>query len=167
MKKSIFIITLSLISFLSHAQKDSSQTPILDKTEHLIDKYSVKIAETFVNTIEASKPVAKEAFKTVVMLQIAKGIAYLLPIMAFIIFFVMFISEYNRIDSILKSENVPSHMNKHCGPMDEDNVTPKIVLSLIFSCIFMIMSFFCTYSGVVHLIAPKWFAIKEIIGLFK
>lgn len=160
----MFIFTLTASS---QTKDTTSKTPLLDKTEHLVDKYSAKIADGFVSVIEQSKPMAKEAFQSVVMLQIAKGIALLLPLLAFIVFSVIFFNEYKRIDTILKSDNVPNHMDGNCGPMDEDNITPKMTLSLIGVVLFCILSCLCTYSAILHLIAPKWYAVKEIIELFK
>lgn len=169
MKQTIIAVLMFIFALTASSQtKDTtSKTPLLDKTEHLVDKYSAKIADGFVSVIEQSKPMAKEAFQYVVMLQIAKGIALLLPLLAFIVFSVMFFSEYKRIDTILKSDNIPNHMNGNYGPMDEQNITPKIIFSLIGVVSFCTVSCLYTYSDVLHLIAPKWYAVKEIIELFK
>lgn len=165
MKKLLLLIILSL-SINLFAQ-DSSKTPILDKTEHLVDKYSSKIAETFSTTMEKATPIAKEGFKMAVTVQVAKGIALLLPLVAFLIFSFLFVKEYKNIQKLLSLDSVPLHMNKHYGPFNEDNINPLLVFSLILSVITGILSIICTYSGVLYLIAPKWFAIKEIIELLK
>ena len=117
--------------------------------------------------MESAKPFVKEGFQTVVMLQIAKGIGYLLPLILFIIFLILMINEYKRIDNILKSDNVPEHMNNRYGPTGESNVTPIFILYLIFSAILFLASLTFTFDGITHIIAPKWFAIKEIIELLK
>ena len=144
-----------------------SQTPVLDKTEQLVDKYGGKLANAFSETIEGAKPMVKETFETVVMLQIAKGIGCLLPLFFFIIFMYLFKKEYDRINAILASDNVPDHMNSSYGVFGEDNVNVFIILYLIFAVISFILALIFTYDGVLYLMAPKWFAIKEIIGVFK
>ena len=85
--KNLVLFILLIIGNIIYAQDSiKTQTPILDKTEHLVDKYSSKIADTFISTMESAKPFVKEGFQTVVMVQIAKGIGYLLPLILFIIF---------------------------------------------------------------------------------
>lgn len=166
--KNLMLFILLIIGNIIYAQDSiKTQTPILDKTEHLVDKYSSKIADTFISTMESAKPFVKESFQTVVMLQIAKGIGYLLPLVFFFIFFNLMINEYKRIDNILKGDNIPEHMNIRCGPTDEWNITPIFILYLIFSSILFLISLVYTFDGITHIIAPKWFAIKEIIELLK
>jgi hypothetical protein len=165
MKK--ILLVLSLFIATATFSQDSSKTPVLDKTEQLVDKYGGKIADAFMNTMESAKPLAKEGFKSVVFLQIAKGVGGMIPAIIFIIAFSMFYSEYDKIDAVLKSDNVPNHMDSGYGPFGEDNINPKLILTLIASCIFLIVSCFTVYDGLLHLISPKWFAIKEIIELFK
>lgn len=166
--KNLVLFILLIIGNIIYAQDSiKTQTPILDKTEHLVDKYSSKIADTFISTMESAKPFVKEGFQTVVMVQIAKGIGYLLPLILFIIFLILMINEYKRIDNILKSDNVPEHMNNRYGPADSLNVTPIFILYLIFSAILFLASLIFTFDGITHIIAPKWFAIKEIIELLK
>jgi hypothetical protein len=165
--RKLLLLSCLFISTSLLSQKDTSATPLLDKTEHLVDKYSSKIADAFMSTMENAKPLAKEGFESVVMLQIAKGIGMLLPLLFLFVFIVMFNSEYNRIDTILKSDKIPAHMYAKGGPFEEDNVTPKLILNLIGLILCSIMTFIFTYDGVLHLLSPKWFAIKEIIELFK
>lgn len=166
--KNLVLFILLIIGNIIYAQDSiKTETPILDKTEHLVDKYSSKIADTFISTMESAKPFVKEGFQTVVMVQIAKGIGYLLPLILFIIFLILMINEYKRIDNILKSDNVPEHMDNRYGPTEESNVTPIFILYLIFSAILFLASLTFTFDGITHIIAPKWFAIKEIIELLK
>ena len=110
---------------------------------------------------------AKEGFYVAVKLNIAQGIGELLPLIFSIIFGYIFIKEYNRINNILNSDKVPNNMNENYGPMDEYNVTPLLIMSLIFTCILFILSLIFTISGIKHLIAPEWYAIEDIINLFK
>lgn len=144
-----------------------TKTPTLDKVEQLVDKYSVKVANVFVATMEKATPVAKEGFRAAVWYQVAKGIAGVIPFFLFITFLLLLINEYNSIYKVLGSENVPQHMNKCKGPLDEKNVTLKFFIYLILFVASTAISVFYVYDGVIHLLAPKWFAIKEVIELVK
>lgn len=168
MKKLFLTLAFMFCGLIYSTPKDTiqSQTPILDKTEKLVDKYGSKIAYTFSRTIEGAKPMVKETFETVVMLQIAKGIGCMLPLVFFIIFMYLFKKEYDRINAILASDNVPDHMDSSYSVFSEENCSVFIIIYLIFSAICFIAAMFTTYNGVLYLMAPKWFAIKEIIGVF-
>ena len=69
----------------------------------------------------------------------------------------MFNREYKRIDKL----------NNEHGPLDDNNVTPQIFIYIIIMIIFFILACICTYDGITHLVAPEWYAIKEVISLFK
>lgn len=174
MKKLLLCAALFISSF-TFAQKavdsvkdtTASATPILDKTEKLVDKYGGKIADAFMSTMEKAKPMAKEGFESVVWLQIAKGVAGVLPLILCIIFMIIFVKEYRKIDNLLKSENVPKNMDNHYGPFDSCNINPILTGSFILTGIMVIVTVFTIADGIQHLIAPKWFAIKEIIDLIK
>ena len=170
MKKLLLFVVLMFCTLSYSATKEvapKTETPVLDKTEQLVDKYGAKMVDAFSSTIEKTKPMAKEAFETVVMLQIAKGIACLLPLLMFILFLYLFKREYDRIQNILMSDNVPKNMDGRYGVFDDSNVTPFIIIYLLLFVACFIFSMFTTYDGIIHLLAPKWFAIKEIVGLFK
>lgn len=168
MKKFIFIVfMLFSLTTLAETSKDSIIKPsTAQEVERLVDKYGGKIVNGFNIVVEKATPVAEQGFKIAVRLNIAHGIACLLPLLFFFIFSRTFFNEYNRIENILKSDNVPDHMDKRYGVMGEDNMTPKLTLSLIALCITFILSCIFTVSGVKHLIAPEWYAIKDIIDLF-
>ncbi len=170
MKKLLLFVVLMFCTLSYSATKEvapKTETPVLDKTEQLVDKYGAKMVDAFSSTIEKTKPMAKEAFETVIMLQIAKGIANLLPLLFFIIFLYLFKKEYDRIQNILISDNVPENMSSRRGVFDDCNLTPFIIIYLIFLIVCFIVAMITTYDGITYLLAPKWFAIKEIIGLFK
>jgi hypothetical protein len=156
-----------LISLITYSQtvKDSLSTS--QNVERLIDKYGGKISEGFNNVVEKTTPVAKEGFYIAVKLNIAHGIGLLLPLLFFFIFGYIFIKEYNKIENILKSDNIPRHMSKNHGPMENDNTTPLLIISLVAIVILSVVSLFTTMPGIKHLIAPEWYAIKDIIELFK
>lgn len=165
--KQLLVGTFLMFSFISFAQKDSSTTSVLDKTEQLIDKYGAKLASSFMTVIESSKPLVKETFEVVIWLQVAKGIGHILPLVFFIIFIVIFFSEYNKLDTILKSDKVPNYLDKKYGPFDPSNINTKMIITLMFSLITFALTIFTLYDGILYLLAPKWYAIKEIIGAFK
>lgn len=73
MKKLLFAL-LIFTGQMCFAQDTSkkSETPVLDKTEQMIDKYGGKIADVFSSAMETAKPAAKEGFRALVMLQITK-----------------------------------------------------------------------------------------------
>lgn len=172
MKKILILFTLLFSVMFSYANDSipdslASKTPVLDKTEHLIDKYGSKIADTFARSLETAKPIAKEAFQSIVYLQIAKGVGLLLPLVFFIVFLILLKKEYDKIDNILNGNSIPEHMNSRKGPLDEDNITPFLIIYLALVVISLILAIINTYSGVLHLLAPRWYAFKEIIELFK
>ena len=169
MRKLIILFLLMFTTLIfSQTPLDTIQKPSTSQeVERLVDKYGGKIVDSFNTVVEKSTPVAKEGFYVAVKLNIATGVAHLLPLLFFFIFGYIFLKEYKRIDNILKSDNVPKNMCKSCGPTYEDNITPLLICSLIFTCILFILSCIFTTSGIKHLIAPEWYAIKDIISLFK
>jgi hypothetical protein len=169
MKKQLILILLLLTS-VSYTFADS--IPTLDTStiynaERIIDKYSGKISESFSEGIKQVAPVAKQSFYMVVKLQIAKGISLFLPLLLAIIFLFLFYKEYKRIETILASGNVPNHMNSHYGVFSDDNCNPLLIIYMAFGIMFLIGSVFTTIDAITYVIAPEWYAIKEIIDLFK
>lgn len=144
-----------------------SATPTLDKVEQLVDKYSVKVANVFVATMEKATPIAKEGFQAAIWYQIAKGIAGIIPFFVSIVFLFLLINEYNTIYKVLASDNVPQHMARNKGPFTEYNMSLKLMIYIILFVASTICTAIFTYDGILHLLAPKWFAIKEIIELVK
>lgn len=170
MKKILTVLTL-LVSLTAFSQSDSTSLDVITtenitQAEHIIDKYSSKVVDVFNSAVESATPLAEEGFKMVVRLQIAQGIVYLLPLILMFVFMFVFIKEYRRIESILDSDDeVPTHMNECYGPLEESNITPLLVGSSIFIILNAIMAMFFTFDGFTHLIAPEWYAIKEILSL--
>ncbi len=167
MKKLIIILLCLSFSFSSFAEKTKEKQDSISNTERIIDKYSGKVVEGFNNVVEKAVPIAKQGFETAVRLQIAKGIANLLPLIFFLFFLYSSNKEYDRINTILSSDNIPKHMDQKNGPFDEDNITPRLIIYFIIALILGILSLFTTYTGITHVVAPEWYAIKEIIKLFK
>lgn len=151
----------------SLSKKDSSVTPVLDKAEHLVDKYSAKIADVFIATMDKATPVAKEGFRALVGVQIAYGVSRILPLLFFLLFWRLAVVEYNRVEGILRGEKVPSDLNSNYGPFHEENINPKMICYLVATIIAAIVALFSTYDGIMHLIAPKWYAIEKIIEMVK
>lgn len=173
MKKCVFLFLMFVFTNIfifaqdSTLKKDSSATPVLDKTEHLVDKYSAKIADAFMSSIDKATPFVKSTFTSLVYLQIGKGIAYLVPTFFFLLFLWIFIYQYNKVEKMLNSDKVPINLTKQYGVFHTDNINPKIILSFILLIIFFIASMFTIADGIEHLFAPQWYAVKDIIGLFK
>lgn len=167
MKKFLILITLLSYSIMFSQEVEVDSLTTGQNVERLVDKYSNKIIEGFNSVVEKSTPIAKQGFYVAVKLNIAQGVAELLPLFFFCIFVYVFIKEYNKIRNILSSDNIPIYMNRNYVPMDDTNSTPLLWASLILTCILFILAIFTTISGIKHLIAPEWYAVKDIIELFK
>lgn len=166
MKKILSILFLSLFSFVVNAQQTIPDTTI-SNAERIIDKYSGKIANTFIAGIEKITPVAINGFELAVRLQIAIGLFDLVGCVLFFICFIQLFKEYNRINALIDSKDCPTRMNNNSGPFDDKNATFKLGAFTILSILSVILLPFFLYEAFTHLIAPEWFAIKEIIELFK
>lgn len=166
MKKLITILII-ILSIGGYAQQVNDSIPKITETERIIDKYGGKAVDAFNQVVEKAMPLAEEGIEIAVKLQIARGVSLLLPLLFFIIFFRLFVNEYNRINNILNSDNVPNQYDSHEGPLDNDNVNPKLILYISTAVILLLASLFTTYDGIMHLAAPEWFAIKDIIELVK
>lgn len=130
------------IGIMSFAQEEETELK-LSETERIVDKYGGQIKQEFNNLMESVTPIATDGFEMVIKLQIAKGIGMLLPIVIFIILFILFMNELNK-----------------------DKNEDLIITFAIGSGIFIIIAIFTTYYGILHLLAPEWFAVKEILELF-
>ena len=165
MKKLFFMIAIMLsLAVYSAPTPDSAQ---VTQAERIIDKYSGKVYTTITEVVDQLKGPAKEMFDAVVRLEIAKGFGYLLPVLFMAIFLFLFAQEHKRISNILNGDNVPDRFNTNHGPFDEDNVTPQLIFYLIAASVAFIFAIIVTYDGLLHLFAPEWYAIKEIIELVK
>lgn len=151
-------LLLMLLPMLSVGQLDSLQEPTTaQEVERLVDKYGGQAVDAFSNLIENATPMAQEGFKMVVRLQIAKGIGDLLPLFLGAIFWYLFVKEYKRIDE--------NKRNKNYMPFDSTNASVWLIASFIISIVCTILAIFTTYLGILHLIAPEWYAIKDILNL--
>ena len=161
----LFVIAIMFATFSVNAQTASDSTALADSTikvevpttasevERLIDKYGGKIIDGFNSVVEKATPYAKDGFRIAVKLQIAKGIAGLLPLIMAIVFMV----------SAFK-------LNKSAIWDREGLKNPAAVLVVIcsvISAILFVAALFCTYNAVLYLIAPEWFAVQDIINLLK
>lgn len=159
--KKLFLL-LAFIPSIMFAQTDSTtlaNAAQISEVERIVDKYGGKAVEAFTSFTEKAVPMAENAFEMVVRLQIAKGIGMLLPFIFTFIGWFIFMQEYKRLD--VKYEE------SRYGPFDEDHITPWLITTLIFSCIITILAIVCTYNGLLHVMAPEWYAIKDIINLVK
>lgn len=152
MKTKIIILFIILFSINNIIAQETVSEAIealeISETERIIDKYGGKIAESFMNLMDTATPVAKEGFQMVVRLQIAKGIVMLIPIILCTICIILFISAARSME---EDDNFPN------GAM--------VIISGIIGVVTLITALFLTGDGILHIIAPEWFAIKEIIAL--
>jgi hypothetical protein len=179
MKKIYFLLAFALMIFtVSFAQEtttiveDAKEVvaqvePTITQAERIIDKYGGKAIDGFNSVVEKVVPMAEQGFVMAVKLQIAKGIANLIPMLFFVISLILFVREYKRIDNLLASENTPENYTSSRGVMDEYNITPLIIVTLVLIVVSGILTCICTYDAITHLVAPEWYAMKEIIELFK
>ena len=165
MKNLLLLLLISVTSIAVNAN-DTLNTKQISETERIIDKYGDKIVNSFNSFAEKALPIAEDGFKMVVRLQIARGLVCLIPLIMLIIFSILLSKEYNRILNLLNQPIVPKHMNNRYSPFSEDNITIFLLFYMIAVIIFGIMAIPTIYHSFLYLIAPEWFAIKEIINLF-
>lgn len=148
------MLTLLMISFVSYGyDQQNEQNLVTDsKTEMVIDKYGSKIVESFKSMTEKLTPIAIDTFEMVVKLQIAKGITYLIPLLVFIIFFHMSMKHIKKADFSMYDWNIHGTLSIIFGVIT--------LISLISTLTFI-------SDAITHLIAPEWYAIKDIIHLSK
>lgn len=137
------------------------------EAERIIDKYAEKTFEGFNEVVKTITPTAKEGFKIVVKKNIAIGIVYLFPLILVVIFFKLLVKEYKDITKIINGDNVPYHMSNVHGPLNEHNISFLLVTYIILFTISALITIFTFDIAITHLIAPEWYAIKDIIELFK
>ena len=158
MKKLLIYLPLMLISYLSMAQDTlMTITNETTQTERIIDKYSDKVFTTFESAITSATPMIKEGFGWVVRLQIAKGVAYLCIPILFLIVFRLFLKYY-------KIASDDSKDSRYTWVDCDNGITA--VITLVISCALFVGSIPATYHGLIHIMAPEWCAIKEIIQTF-
>lgn len=165
--KQILMILLLTLSVNLFAQDSTSIKAT--EVERIVDKYTGKAVDGFNAVVDKIAPTAEKGFEVAVKLQVAKGVTRLLPIFGFLIFLGLFNFEYNRITTILNNgrENGPERYDYNHGVFDEDNCSVKLILYLVFACILFILTLITTASGILHLMAPEWYAIEDIINLVK
>lgn len=151
MKKLIFILFL-LMSMSSWSQDSTVVTTT--QAERIIDKYSGKISDTFNEGIKKITPMAEKGFDVVVRFEIAKGIGLLLPLPICITFVFIIISTRRK-----------AKFNDVGDPTNGWGIL--LIITWVIASVSFIVSIFSVYSGILHLMAPEWYAIKEILEIFK
>jgi hypothetical protein len=139
----------------------------ITETERIVDKYGSAIVTSFNKLITSATPMAEEGFKIAVKVQIAEGIVLLLPFLFAVIFMYITYREYFRISNILNTNDADKYPRYYfrSGPWHDDNLSFLLIVSVCMSAIFVLFAIFTTGPGVMRLIAPEWYAIKEIIQL--
>lgn len=145
-----------LFSITAYTQTETVEIPITE-TERIIDKYSSKVANSFSKFMDTATPMAQEGFAMVVKLKFAEGIAYL-TVIPFCLFFWGTFMKYYRLANEY-SENSEDHWT-------ECKYGTLSVVMLVSSCVTTVGLIPALYHGLTHVIAPEWYAIKEIAGLF-
>lgn len=160
MKKIITILILSITFALqSFAQQDSINTVNkITETERIIDKYGGQAVQKFNELITKVTPMAEQGFDVVVKLQIAKGIGYLFITIITIIFWFIFFKNYKLALQNQKESGKNDWVDCNRG-------TPALI-SLALAVCGTVATPFSLYESILHLAAPEWYAIKEILKLF-
>jgi len=162
--KRLTLITIALLFGIS-TYSQSKETIVLNNTdtveveigeaERIVDKYTDKITNGFNGLFEKVAPYAEQGFRFVVKLKIAEGVAYLFVVLFSFFFWSNFVKYYK----IAKEDTFADWPAGKYGGL--------AVILLVFSIITTIATPFCLYHGLTLVIAPEWFAIKEIIELVK
>lgn len=156
MKKLIILFLSIFCVTTSFSQEEQSKVKeAVTETERIVDKYGSKLAESFSEFMEGAKPMAQEGFKVVVRLQIAKGICKLLFIPLSIFCVWLF---YRNLTYITLVEE------KDVDPLD--TAYGVLFISGIVGIISIIASVLNISLAIQMILAPEWFAIKEISSLF-
>lgn len=159
----------------TYAQVDSVT---IGETERIIDKYSEKVFSSISGVVESLEAPTKMVFESVVRLQIARGVGLILfTILSIIVVLIGF----HRIGvgvKLLEKTNIIIHKNnlEILEKESVDNSQPALskdhnsLLELGYAVLgvgsgLFIISLFSLYYGILYLMAPEWFAIKELIDL--
>lgn len=162
MIKYFLTVLFTYTVFLGYSQQVETDTVPLSnikEAERLIDKYGSQATKGFNNLVEKVTPLAAEGFNLAVKMQIAEGVARLLPIVLFIIIFILLkrlVDSYKGKEATLNED-----LNNNTG------VFTLFVIYVVLLVITFLVLLITTYGGITRLIAPEWHAIKEIIELVK
>jgi hypothetical protein len=124
----------------------------LSETERIVDKYTGKISDGFNKLVETATPYAEEGFVMVVKLQYAKAVANLSILFIGILFLYWFYYNFKQSDFTEEDWNRYATLS---------------IITGIASIILLTMGLTNLYNAIMLLIAPEWYAVKEIINLLK
>ena len=150
--------------------QDSTQLNNFQEAERLIDKYGGKAVETFEIVVEKATPLAKEGFSMAVKLQFAQGIAQLIPLILFFVFLFLYLKTLRNYKNESIKFDMPDTRNRVSTVAENMLINYYMTRFLIFGilgAVCFILAAVNTYGGVTRLIAPEWYAVKEIVELFK
>lgn len=125
------------------------------QAERIIDKYSGQISEAFNSGVEKITPVAEQGWEMAVKYQVALGIKDVSVALFWLIILMIILYNVNKAWKWAKQE-------------DEEDM-----MGLIFGFTALVGGSLCAVviaylaDGILYLIAPEWFALQEVIGLFK
>jgi hypothetical protein len=150
--KRLFFILLAFVSLNTVAQETVTE-PQISEAERIIDKYGGQAVEAFNNAVTKVTPMAEQGFEMTVKLQIAKGLVSLLPFIMSIILLIIFY-KYPKED----------WFDDYDGPSPRGIVGIVLIVLIL---VFILLAILYTGDGILHLLAPEWYAIKEILNLIK
>lgn len=154
--KSVLVLIMCMIGLNLYAQEPKTDlAPTQEKiseAERIVDKYGGAAVEAFSNAVKNVTPLAEDGFDMVVKLQIAKGIGMMLPL--FFIFIVVICLPF-----VIKRSEWKSN-----GDVSNGMSILQCILWVLLV-LMSVLSCFTVYDGILHLIAPEWFAIKDILSL--
>lgn len=130
---------------------DSLSSPVLSEAERIVDKYGGKIADAFSEGLSKVAPVAEDGFRIMVIYHRAEGITVVLGFLISLFFAYKCAS---GIKEVLDERDT------------EGRQVALIAGAIVFSiatCVFLVNTF---SWGLTSIIAPEYYAIKEIISMF-
>jgi len=151
--KKIFVLLAFVITFASQTIAITADSTNISNAERIIDKYSDKAYTTIVSIADRLEGPAKEVFHYVTMKNFAQGIAGFAPALLFLMLFYYY---FPTVKKMIKENKC-----------DADHGAVFVVgwgLALLALGILTISTF---QSSVMHIIAPEWYAIQDIVSLIK
>ena len=156
MKNLIFVLMLLLSSVVMAEEEQVAATPAnTTEVERIIDKYSGKIYEQFMELVEVSKGPAEELFNMLVYKKQVEGLFYFLPLIITIVLAIVSFKIYRYWDNLSEEEEYDR------GEMVGGIFVASIILSVIGT-----IATFCTIkTAIMYLMFPEWYVILDLINM--
>jgi phosphoglycerol transferase MdoB-like AlkP superfamily enzyme len=125
------------------------------EVERIIDKYSGKIYEQFMELVEVSKGPAEELFNMLVYKKQIEGLFYFLPLIITIILIIISFKIYRYWDNLSEEEEY-----------DKGEMVGGIFAAVIVLFVIGVIVTFCTIkTAVMYLMFPEWYVILDLIDM--